>query len=232
MLHRPITVVSVVYFLGVIVPAMAIVWLTVNGADSLDSLDSFDPAVFALGLLSTVIGYGIWKVRPWGYYSFLASAGFVIICLFYQFSEMPTMVDFLVFVCFAVFMGISSFFLQAHIHASYFNPNTAWGRRDPRFQVEVNIHFEVNGQSCIGGLYDISAGGCFAALDTKLKAGEVFDLRMSLQDHDLLVPVKVVRVGDDPKGYGLMFTSLNRDRRRIVQNIINYLRSEQWSRAA
>ncbi len=231
MLYRPFSIVGVVYFLGVVVPALAIIWLTLNGSDGLD-MDSFDPAVVALGLLSTVVGYGIWKVRPWGYYSFLASAGFATICLFYQFSEMPTMIDFLIFVCFAVTMGIASFFLQAHIHASYFNPNTAWGRRDPRFQVEVNIQFEVNGQSCIGGLYDISAGGCFTALDTDLKVGEVFNLRMILQGHDLLLPVKVVRVGEDPKGYGLMFTSLNRDQRRLIQNVIVYLRSEQQSRVA
>lgn len=229
MIHRPISIVSLVYCLGVFVPAMVIVWLSAYGSDS---LEGFDPAVFALGLLSSVIGYGIWKLRPWGYYSYLASAGFVIICLFYQFSEAPTMVDFLIFVCFAVFMGISSFFLQAHVHASYFNPNVAWGRRDPRFQVEVNIQFEVNGEACIGGLYDISQGGCFAALDTNLRAGDTLELRMRLQDHDLLVPAKVVRVGEEPKGYGLMFYSVTRERRRVIQNIVSYLRSEQWSRAA
>ncbi len=55
---------------------------------------------------------------------------------------------------------------------------------------------------------------------------------MRLENNDFTVPAKVVRMGEDPKGYGLMFTQMNRDRRRLLQNIIIYLKSDQRHQAA
>lgn len=207
-------------FLGVMFPVFAITWIVFHETPYWENLDPF---MMVMGLLSTVVGYGIWRVRPWAAYSYMTMSCFILGTLLYQFLIAPNLEDGLVFFGVATFIISSCVGVHRHIKAPYFNPNFHWGRRDVRHRVNTEVSFEVDKKSCKGGLIDISRNGCFADLETTLEVGQKIDLGIRALDSYVNVQAQIVRAGQNPKGYGFMFSGLNQEMRKNLDGLIEKL---------
>jgi hypothetical protein len=216
-LHRPLTIIGMTIFLGIMFPVLAIIWIVFHETPYWENLDPF---AMVMGLLSTIIGYGIWKVRPWASYSYIAISVFILGALLFQFQIAPNLEDGLVLFGVSTFVIGSCVAVQRHIRAPYFNPNFQWGRRDARHRVNLDVTFEVDKKACRGGLIDISRNGCFVDLETPLEVGQKIELVIHVFDLHLNMMAQIVRAGQNPKGYGLMFFGVTPEARKNIDSLI------------
>ncbi len=205
-------------FLGVMAPVFTILWMVFHETPYWESLDPF---IAVMGLLSTIIGYGLWKVKPWGLYAYFTMSTFILAVLLYQFVLAPNLEDGLVFFGVATFIFGSCVAVQKHINAPYFNPNFHWSRRDVRHHVGVDATFEIDHKLCRGNLLDISRNGCFADFETIHQLGQKFDLGIRVFNVDLKVKAQVVRSCEKPKGFGIMFFGITKEQRSQIESIIS-----------
>jgi hypothetical protein len=217
LLHRPLTIVGMTIFLGIMFPIFAITWLVFHETPYWENLDPF---AIVMGLLSTVIGYGIWKVRPWAAYSYMTLSCFILGTLLFQFLIAPNLEEGLVLFGIATFIIGSCVAVQGHIRAPYFNPNFQWGRRDVRYRMNVDVTFEVNKKACRGGLIDISRNGCFVDLDIPVEVGQKIEFVMHIFEFHLNMQAQIVRSGQNPKGFGIMFFGTTREVRKDIDSLI------------
>jgi hypothetical protein len=223
MIHRPMSIVILAILFLAVTPVSLILWLYKYSGNSQLAMQHADPIIVGFCAASSIVAIGIWRVRVWGYFSFLALSFLTLSYLMFQFvSNMESNLYINMLVC-ALFSAGAAFFLQKHVSAPYFNPKLRWWDRDPRFRVHVGAKFQIDRQTRKGSLLDISKGGCFAELDTKLIVGEEIEIRITLMKFDFTTKAKVSWACENPKGYGLLFLGLTRRHRKELDQIIQYL---------
>lgn len=223
MLHRPWSIITMSVLLGITGPLTLLLWFLNHSSDYLTAWRQIDPFITALSVMSTIVAFGVWKVRPWGYYSYLVTACCSLLYLLYEYVMAANLENYLPLIFATSFAIGTCLFLQRHVTAPYFNPRLRWWERDPRYRVHLGVKFQIDRQTRSGGLLDISRGGCFAELDAKLIVGEEIEMRMQMIKFDFTTRAKVIWCSTDPKGYGLMFMGITKRHRREIDGIIAYL---------
>ena len=217
MLHRPLAIITMTLFLGVMLPILAILWTVFHETPY---WENFDPFAAVMGLLGTIIGYGLWKVKPWALYAYYVMSCFIVGALVMQFAVAPNLEDGLVLFGVAIFIIGSCLVVQKHIHSPYFNPRFQWGRRDTRHRVNAEVTFEIDQKLCRGWLIDISRNGCFVDLETHYQVGQKILLGIEVFNVNFKVNAQIVRSCDNPKGFGIMFFGVTKDLRKKIDSII------------
>jgi hypothetical protein len=184
---------------------------------------SFNLSWMMILSLGFVVGFGVWKVQPWGYWGYLVFSSLVLVEKGYEYIHHEDQAYFFTTLILSVGFSALSFLLQKHMSSPYFNPRMKWWSRDPRYRVELDARFQVNNQKQKGNLLDISKGGCFAQLEIILFPGDVIDLKVDLAEHGLITQAKVIWRSSRPNGYGLMFYNLSSRQKKDVEKLIRYI---------
>ena len=222
MRKRPISIVLMSLICFSIGPTYLGYHLWFQKLDPTAQLSSFNPVHLLIGLLALPVGVGIFRVKPWGYFSFLTYAIGIVSYFLYEYFATPVLHNYVLLVAAVVLVGTISVLIQKHISAPYFNPKLRWWERDPRFRVNLQAEFQIDGGARQGALLDLSLSGCYATIDTKLEAGDAVNVGIQLLDHRIATLATVIWVNPEG-GYGIMFTDLERDEKKELKNIINYL---------
>lgn len=230
MLHRPWSITALSIFLGLLGPLWAVYWTYQNFSEISTAWKNINPFIVSICILSFVVAHGIWKVRTWGYFSYLFLACLSLSYLMYEYMVNTDPENYLFLLCAAAFATGTCILLQRHVSAPYFNPRLRWWERDPRYRVQVSAKFHIDRQTRQGNLLDISRGGCFAELEAKLIVGEEIEMRMQMLKFDFTTRAKVIWNSHDPKGYGLMFIGMTRRHRKEIDRILAYLVDSQGER--
>jgi len=223
MIHRPLSIVVLALFFLLVTPVTAVLWLIKHDGNYFLAMKHLDPVMGVFCIASLIVSIGVWRVRLWGYFAFLAMSVATLCYMMFQYvSNMEIDLSVNMLIC-SLFSAGAGFFLQKHVSAPYFNPKLRWWDRNPRYRVQVGAKFQIDRLSRKGTLLDISKSGCFAELDTKLIVGEEIEIRITLLTYDFITKAQVIWSCKDPKGYGLLFMGMTRRHRNELNNIINYL---------
>ncbi|MCB0394703.1 MAG: PilZ domain-containing protein [Bdellovibrionales bacterium] len=174
-------------------------------------------------LAGSVVGYGVFRVRPWGYFAFLGYSSALVLGMSFRHFLNPTTFSYFTVVGFIAGVGAIAAFIQKHFSAPYFNPHLRWWESDPRFQTELNVSLSVDGGSHSATVRDLSRSGCFLSSEARVAPGDVVKIKITLLDYQFSSEARVIRVSEKLDGFGLMFYDLDKENKKTVKAIIKYL---------
>jgi hypothetical protein len=217
MRKRPISIVLISLLLGSLGPASALLWMLTGHQQAVHI-----PLVI-YAALGTVVGYGIWRVKLWGYYSFLVYSATLLIYQLYLYVVSPETSLYFSLMVFAVFAGVVGFLIQQHITAPYFNPQLRWWETNPRYLVNLFTDLKIESHNRKDTVLNVSAGGIFLNTDTHLLMGEIIESKIHVHDVTFSAKAQVVWISKDPEDYGMKFVELNKNQKKSLKTIIRYL---------
>jgi hypothetical protein len=230
MKKRPLSIViiAVFYFLepiGNLVSAAYFNKMPLFGKDSI--LFQLMWSDWIILLLFPVVGIGIYMVKKWGWYLFLAFSALLIFYNIYVYKylnpnySLETVILFIL-----VVTVVSALFLRKSIYAPYFNPRLRWWEAAKRFRVPLDaVLFTKNGSlSCT--TLDISETGCFLELqdDLPLDSRVIVEFRFSGIEISSVGRIVHKRTGPGEKhsGYGIQFQALTQENREKIRTLLLY----------
>lgn len=190
--------------------------------DPLSTINALNPVHLFISIMAVPVGFGVYFVRRWGYFSYLVFASGLVSYFLYEYFNSPVLHNYLLLLTTIALVGSVSLILQKHITAPYFNPRLKWWEHPPRYRVNLKSDFQIDGDTRGGSLLDLSLSGCYANIDTKLSAGDTIYVNLALLDFKVKTMAKVIWVNRDG-GYGLMFVDLDRNDKKQLKSVINYL---------
>jgi signal transduction histidine kinase len=226
MKKRPLSIVLIALFyvlepVGNVLQAAFVNDLPVHGESGiLSHLVWTDWLILAL---FPVTGVGIYMVRRWGWYLFIAFSATLIAYNLYVYSVNPNYELETVLLFIAVVTFMSAFFLKKHVYAPYFNPRLRWWESAARYRVSLETQILTDQGSHTCTTVDISETGCFVSTRAVLQEGSLVMLKIHCRGAEIDCMGKVVRrSGEREKvhGYGIMFQGLPRETRRMLRLLI------------
>jgi|GEM_PF-1819114 len=171
----------------------------------------------ALCLFSPVVGYGVYKVRKWGFYLIIAFAGAAVLNNLVLVYQDKTVFPFWII----LILNIAVFFViivlaDREINAPYFNPSLRWWEQAKRYfckSLQINILGPDKEIVDSVGSFDISETGAYMVSGNPFSIGDTLDLAIDLCiEKRIYVKAEVVwenKGGEEhiPPGYGLKFIS-------------------------
>jgi hypothetical protein len=183
------------------------------------------PSYYLLSLLAMLAGYGLWEMRRWAWYLFLATNIFMVYgnaVLVSNYGESHNRV--LAFI-FSVVVVIALIYRMAReIRVPYFFPKIRWWESNPRYRLVVPTSVRRDsGESFAAEILDLSMGGCFVKLRNDLGEHEALALEFSIFGQPVKALGTVVwrtqSTVTHPKGVGVKFGPLPRIERRTLRAI-------------
>lgn len=181
------------------------------------------PSYYVLSLLGILSGYGLWEMRRWGWYVFLATN------LLIAYSSAVLVTDFgttqhkfiAYLVCLAVVGGIV-YRIGREVKVPYFLPRIRWWESNPRYKLVAPVQLKREDEELLEGeILDLSNSGCFIKLKQELKQGEVVTLRFTLYQESVecqgTVVWRAASTVTHPRGIGVKFAPLPRYQRRKLR---------------
>lgn len=223
MKKRPLAITLVSLICISMAPLYLVYHLWYQKLDPLSLTAGINPIHFLIAFMALPVGFGVYKVQKWGYVAFLFFSVTLVTYFLYQYFASPVLHNYLVLLGAVALLGGVSLLLQQHITAPYFDPKLKWWERDPRYRVNLQAEFQIDGDVRAGSMLDLSMSGCYATVDTKLIAGDTIYVNLALLDHKFKAMAKVIWVNDQNHAYGIMFTDIERDDKKELKSIINYL---------
>lgn len=182
-------------------------------------------------LLFPVVAFGIWKVRKWGWYLFMAFSalliGYNIYVHLYLNPNYSTkmVVGFIVGITIVV-----ALFLRKHVYSPYFNPRMRWWEVAERFRVQLDIQIKTSDQGAFTcPTVDISQSGCFVRHDKMIEEGERVWLEIPFGPRKISLLGKIVRRAHHEglvAGYGILFEAMTADTRWHIHQLVNALKQK------
>ncbi|PKN29927.1 MAG: hypothetical protein CVU64_05715 [Deltaproteobacteria bacterium HGW-Deltaproteobacteria-21] len=176
--------------------------------------------------LFPVTGVGIYMVRRWGWYLFVAFSVTLIVYNVYVYSINPNyeLETVLLFIGVVTFM--SAFFLRKHVYAPYFNPRLRWWESAARYRVGLNTQIltDQGVQTCT--TVDISETGCFLSTRAVLEEGSLVMLKIHCRGAEIGCLGRIVRKSTEKElahGYGIMFQGVPKETRKMLKLLIFFL---------
>jgi hypothetical protein len=179
-----------------------------------------------LAVLSYGVGYGVWKVRLWGYYGILSIAVVTIIVDFWSLlNSETTLAQVNRWIYFDVICAAMAIFLivQKGIRRPYLDPKIRWWETAERFIGDVAGVFKINNSRIESPILDISATGCFVDFDTPIEVGTSVEVEINFNSIKFSSAAVLVRRSLSPVGLGLKFTGVSAKSKKAMKNIISQL---------
>lgn len=174
-------------------------------------------------LVCWIAAYGVYKVRPWGYYiffSFLVGILALDSIHLLVIKKSPNLyhgID-------ALFLVLGAFlFRSKRIYEPYFNPQIRWWDRANRLQLHFKSLLRGSDGFFETDILDISETGCFLGTDKNLHPGHYFEFECKLEEYSAKCLATVVRVNSNPKGVGLMFVFRSKSEQKQIRQLIKVL---------
>lgn len=205
-------------------PSYLMYRLWLQSYDVQAAVGSLDPIHFVFALLTVPVAIGIFMVRPWGYFLYLSYSVSLVAYFLYEYFVSPLLYNYGLLLMAVVILGAISLLIQQHVTAPYFSPRLRWWERDSRYRVNLQADFIIDGDSRKAQLLDLSLSGCYAILDTRVSAGDVVNVEVRLMDYKVKTLARVIWENKDhPGAYGVMFTDLDRQTKKDLRQVIQYL---------
>lgn len=182
--------------------------------------------IVGLAVLSYGVGYGVWKVRSWGYCGILLISAVTIIVDVSNwltsetaFSQLSNWIYFDVTIAFlAIFLLI-----QKNIRRPYLDPRIRWWETAERFVGDIGGIFKIKDQKFETPILDLSATGCFANFDSPIENGTPVDVEINFNSIQFLSTAIMVRRSVTPLGLGLKFTDTPAESNEAMKKILTQL---------
>ena len=177
--------------------------------------------------LFPVAGVGIYMVRKWGWYFFVA---FSFVLLSYglpvHYFVDPTYSFETILLCILVITGMSAFFFRRHVYAPYFNPRLRWWEAAKRYKIRLDAEIFSDKSVYKCQVLDISVTGCFIDQDEGLAEGGRVWLRIKCNGMLIQCSGRVVRKASRKErhsGYGIMFRDLSKESKKNIKYLVRFL---------
>ncbi|MDQ5987587.1 MAG: hypothetical protein CSYNP_03332 [Syntrophus sp. SKADARSKE-3] len=165
MRERPLSIIIIAIFyclepFGNLIQAAYINQMPLFGSDSIISHLAWTDWVI-LGLFP-VVGIGIYMVKKWGWYLFLAFSALLIFYNLYVYKYLnPNYSIEIVILFIFITTAIAAFFLRKNVYAPYFNPRLRWWEVATRYRSSLSTVIFTSQGSVPCKALDISETGCF-----------------------------------------------------------------------
>lgn len=223
MKHRPLPITLLASFLLAAPIVILIYLLCGNDWNIISSAEQISMHMLLLAVASYVVGIGIWKVRPWGFYSLIGLTLGVVAYNIYEYYIAPETLSHLNLLLIVGFAIAVYFITREHVTAPYFNPRVRWWERADRLDVNLQGEFQIKDKKVRYPILDISSTGCFVAFKDIVNPDDLIPMHITLLDFDFSVVLRVIRHSENPEGYGLMYVDMDRKQQNEIKKIMNYL---------
>lgn len=178
---------------------------------------ALSPGYWAICAITVVAGYGVLKIRWYGWHLFVFSNLLIayetaVDLAHNSVGDVKTAVFFL-----TALLQLSVLYLVGReIRVPYFLPRIRWWESDPRYKLSVptKLHREDHSEF-EGEIMDLSVGGCFVKTHAYLAPDEPLTLDFSLFESPLHCAGRVVWRTEStvthPRGIGVKFEGLNKE---------------------
>lgn len=180
------------------------------------------PTFYFLTGWMVVAGFGLWEMRRWGWYVFLAANAWLLYWsagVLVEYSRNEHKAGSFILVCIAV--GGLLYRVAREIRVPYFYPRIRWWETNPRFRLSVPVQVKIGDRALKGEILDISRGGCFIRLREEIRVEEKIELTFQIFQTTFKCPGNVVwrskSTVTHPKGCGVKFLSMPRDQRKALR---------------
>ncbi|RJR29701.1 MAG: PilZ domain-containing protein [Desulfobacteraceae bacterium] len=173
--------------------------------------------------LFPVTGFGIYMVRKWGWYLFVAFSVTLIVYNVYVYSINPNYELETVLLFIAVVTFMSAFFLRRHVYAPYFNPRLRWWESAARYRVGLQTQILTDQGVQTSTTVDISETGCFLSTQAVLEEGSLVMLKIHCRGVEIGCLGRIVRKSTEKEaahGYGIMFQGLPKETKKTLKLLI------------
>lgn len=189
------------------------------------------PLFYVVGILAMVTGYGLLEMRRWSWY-LLVPVDFLILYEsaldLNEFGEANHKIMAFAVVVFAV--TAVAYRLGREIRVPYFFPKIAWWESDPRYRISVPVQIRgAKGEEpTLGEILDLSLGGCFVKTRVELSQDQRVSLGFNVFGFEMecegVIVWRTQSTVTHPKGVGIKFRAIDRQRRRHLRAIVRRLK--------
>ena len=172
-----------------------------------------------------IVAAGIYMVRPWGWYLFVAFSVMLIVynLIVYLFLNpnynFPTLLVFILTIT-----GVSAVFFRRHVYSPYFNPRLRWWEIASRYRVSLDTRILTSDHGTLTAqTLDISTSGCFVDYCGHLAVGESVWLQIRCAQTEINClgkPVRQALHDSETTGYGILFQAMSAETRRRLVGLI------------
>lgn len=183
------------------------------------------PTFYIFSLTGILTGYGLFEMRWWAWYVFLANQVLMVYTnavISSSFGESHHKA--IAFFVAVFFSGLFIFRVARELRVPYLLPKIRWWENDPRYRLSapVEIHRE-SGQEIKGDVLDVSMGGCFIKLRDDLMQDESVQLTVHIFGMNVKLVGSIVwrtqSAVTHPKGVGVKFGPHTKNERRALKAI-------------
>ena len=186
--------------------------------------------VVALALVACA--FSILSLKPWGYFLFLTLSSFVTGYYALNYFSSPHSTEPWSLSSIGLLCLTTLYFTQRHVASPYFNPKVRWWDTSPRFPTNLRVQVKIDGEPQNGTICDISLSGVFVTGISKVVTGDLLSLQFQFLDIHFACLGKVMRVGRNPSGYGIMFVDLSRQEKAELKRLVQAIRETSVQKAA
>ncbi len=180
------------------------------------------PSFYLLTANMVVAGFGLWEMRRWSWYIFLAANAWLLYWCAVALTEYARtehkMGSFLMVFGAVVFL---LFRVAREIRVPYFHPRIRWWETNPRFRLCVPVQVKWADQNLRGEIMDLSRSGCFIRLREEVRTDQEIELVFSVFQMNFKCPGTVVwrskSTVTHPKGCGVKFLVMPRAQRKSLR---------------
>jgi len=188
-----------------------------------------DPFIIGTLLLwasSLILAVGLYRVRLWAWYGFIAHSLLTFLSSIYQLSSGQFGISRAFWINILVLVPLG-FFIRREIRKPYFNPLLRWWEQHSRLQESVKARLTWNEYTFDEKTFDLSPDGIFVQTDDleDVAVGYFFNVRLYFsEDRKLDIQGVVVWInfepGRVPRGYGIKFLGISKNNRLFISKYI------------
>ncbi len=172
-----------------------------------------------------IVGFGIWSVRRWGYYLFVAFAAVLVCRNFYVLFNHQYYSRYVVMLFQVTTLSVTGLFLQEHVFAPYFDPRARWWESLPRYKFNHLGTIEAGDKYFSVEFIDLSTGGGFFKSDAPLTNGDILKLSFKYGRLTFKTQAKITHVSEKVEdGYSVMFQKQQPLGRIILAYVISQVK--------
>lgn len=183
------------------------------------------PTFYLFSLIGILTGYGLFEMRWWAWYVFLANQVMIVYAnavISSSFGESHHKA--IAFFVTVFFSGLFIFRVARELRVPYLLPKIRWWENDPRYRLSAPTEIQRgNGSEIKGDILDVSMGGCFIKLRDELSQDESVQLNVHIFGMNVKLVGSVVwrtqSTVTHPKGIGVKFGPHTKNERRALKAI-------------
>jgi hypothetical protein len=181
------------------------------------------PSYYLLSFFAAFAGYGLWEMKRWAWYLFLAVnvmaiySNAILVSEFGETHHKP-----LAFAVSLLVLGLVFLRVRMELKVPYFLPRIRWWESNPKYRFSSPAAvFRKDGVMIEGEILDFTVSGCFVKLRVDLIPNEVVKVKLNVFGYTIECPGLAVWVTQSavahPRGAGIKFIALDRSQRRTLR---------------